>query len=101
MVSSIDDGHKMQCIICGDVIKHSEQDGCVPYGNDYVHGTCFRDKFGYEAARDDGMITDDLEDEFKRLEKEAYERQKRKEMVMRWAKFNLLPPNPFGARRVA
>jgi len=81
MVLNTDAGQKAMCPGCQNVIKHREPSRVVDDGKDIWHADCFKMKHGELSAMD--------------------EREARDRRVQNWAHFNMLPTNPYGARRVA
>lgn len=93
MVLSTDDGQKCQCPVCKGVIKHKEQGGVVDDGRNLRHTDCIRDKYGYEAAKDQRWLIE--------MERSSTERERNIVRVQRWLNFKNLPPGKYGARKVA
>lgn len=81
MALNTDGGQKLMCPKCRGVIKHKEQCGIVDDGYNLWHTDCWRDRFGDDTAHDAKWARDEL--------------------VQRWLHFDKLPPNLYGARRVA
>jgi len=81
MTLTSEGGRKAVCPGCRHPIKHLESAKVVDDGANIWHSDCYRMKNGELSAMD--------------------EREARDRRVQNWAHFNMLPTNPYGARRIA
>lgn len=81
MTRTSEDGRKAQCPGCSHPIKHLESSQVVDDGVDIWHADCFKMKYGEQSAMTD--------------------REMREIRVRKWANFDKLPKNQYGARRIA